>query len=84
MIIFVTDGGIRGGAIANNFFLYSFFCVSAQQRGNLTVVTYGWGIEFRTNKESTFGARQRPEIEFLDINLTKDLSLLLHAVHNPF
>jgi hypothetical protein len=25
-----------------------------------------------------------PEMEFLDINLTKDWSLLLHAIHNPF
>ncbi len=24
------------------------------------------------------------EIEFLDINLTKDSSLLLHAIHSPF
>jgi hypothetical protein len=24
------------------------------------------------------------EIEFLDINLTRDSSLLLHAIHNPF
>jgi hypothetical protein len=24
------------------------------------------------------------EKEFLDINLTKDQSLLLHAIHNPF
>jgi hypothetical protein len=24
------------------------------------------------------------EMEFLDINLTKDLSLLLHAIHSPF
>ncbi len=23
-------------------------------------------------------------MEFLDINLTKDSSLLLHAIHNPF
>jgi hypothetical protein len=26
----------------------------------------------------------RPEIEFLEINLTKDSSLLLHAIHSPF
>ncbi len=26
----------------------------------------------------------KTEMEFLDINLTKDLSLLLHAVHSPF
>ncbi len=25
-----------------------------------------------------------PEMEFLDINLTKDLSLLLHPIHSPF
>jgi hypothetical protein len=25
-----------------------------------------------------------PEMEFLDINLTKDSSLLLHAIHSPF
>ncbi len=25
-----------------------------------------------------------PEMEFLDINLTIDLSLLLHAIHDPF
>jgi hypothetical protein len=25
-----------------------------------------------------------PETEFLDINLTKDLTLLLHAIHSPF
>jgi hypothetical protein len=25
-----------------------------------------------------------PEMEFLDIILTKDLSLLLNAIHNPF
>jgi hypothetical protein len=25
-----------------------------------------------------------PEMEFLNINLTKDLSLLLHAIHSPF
>jgi hypothetical protein len=24
------------------------------------------------------------EMKFLDINLTKDLSLLLYAIHNPF
>jgi hypothetical protein len=24
-----------------------------------------------------------PEMEFLDINLTKDSSLLLHAIHSP-
>jgi hypothetical protein len=24
------------------------------------------------------------EMEFLDINLTKDSSLLLHAIHSPF
>ncbi len=59
--------------------------VSVQQRRNSTFFTYGWGIAFRTNKESTsFGARQRPEMEFLDINITKDLSLLIHAVHSPF
>jgi hypothetical protein len=27
---------------------------------------------------------QHPEVEFLDINLTKDSSLLLHAIHSPF
>jgi hypothetical protein len=27
---------------------------------------------------------KRPEMEFLDINLTKDSSLLLHAIHSPF
>jgi hypothetical protein len=26
----------------------------------------------------------RPEMEFLDINLTKDSSLLLHSIHSPF
>jgi hypothetical protein len=25
-----------------------------------------------------------PEMEFLDVNLTKDSSLLLHAIHSPF
>jgi hypothetical protein len=25
-----------------------------------------------------------PEVEFLDIKVTKDLSLLLHAIHSPF
>jgi hypothetical protein len=25
-----------------------------------------------------------PEMEFLDINLIKDLSLFLHAIHSPF
>jgi hypothetical protein len=25
-----------------------------------------------------------PELEFLDVNLTKDSSLLLHAIHSPF
>jgi hypothetical protein len=25
-----------------------------------------------------------PEMEFLDINLKKDSSLLLHAIHSPF
>jgi hypothetical protein len=25
-----------------------------------------------------------PEMEFLDFNLTKDSSPLLHAIHNPF
>ncbi len=25
-----------------------------------------------------------PEMEFLDNNLTKDLSILLHAIHSPF
>jgi hypothetical protein len=25
-----------------------------------------------------------PEMKFLDINLTKDFSLLLHAIHSPF
>ncbi len=25
-----------------------------------------------------------PEMEFLDMNLTKDWSLLLHAIHSPF
>jgi hypothetical protein len=37
----------------------------------------------RTKKVSTLGARQRPEMEFLDINITKDLSLLLHSVLSP-
>jgi hypothetical protein len=27
---------------------------------------------------------QHPEVEFLDINLIKDSSLLLHAIHSPF
>jgi hypothetical protein len=27
---------------------------------------------------------KKPELEFLDINLTKDSSLLLHALHRPF
>jgi hypothetical protein len=27
---------------------------------------------------------QDPEVEFLDINFTKDSSLLLHAIHSPF
>ncbi len=27
---------------------------------------------------------QRPEMEFLDISLTEDSSLLLHAIHSPF
>jgi hypothetical protein len=32
----------------------------------------------------TFIAENSPEIKFLDISLTKDLGLLLYAVHNPF
>jgi hypothetical protein len=31
-----------------------------------------------------FGVMTRPEMEFLDISLTKDKSLLLHAIHSPF
>ncbi len=30
------------------------------------------------------GQANSPEMEFLDINLTKDLSLLLHDIHSPF
>ncbi len=30
------------------------------------------------------GVTTRPEMEFLDIYLTKDTSLLLHAIHSPF
>ncbi len=28
--------------------------------------------------------KKRPEVEFLNINLTKDSSLLLHAIHSLF
>jgi hypothetical protein len=31
-----------------------------------------------------YGLVRHTEIEFLDINLTKDSSLLLHAIHSPF
>jgi hypothetical protein len=30
------------------------------------------------------GSVSSPEMEFLDINLTKDSSLLLHAIHSPY
>jgi hypothetical protein len=33
---------------------------------------------------SLWRAAASPEMEFLDINLTKDLSLLIHAIHSPF
>ncbi len=28
--------------------------------------------------------KENPEMEFLDINVTKDSSLLLHAIYSPF
>ncbi len=43
--------------------------------------------EDKTLKECTLlqevDSDQRPEMEFLDINLTNDFSLFLHAVHSP-
>jgi hypothetical protein len=41
-------------------------------------------IEPLTNEVPGTGGNKFPEIEFLDIKLTKDLSLLLHAIHSPF
>ncbi len=44
--------------------------------------------EDKTQKECTLlqevDSDWRPEMEFLDISLTNDFSIFLHAVHSPF
>ncbi len=41
-------------------------------------------LRFRTTNSSINPIPPWPEMEFLDINLTKYTSLLLHAIHSPF
>jgi hypothetical protein len=36
------------------------------------------------NTQPAYTTTHDPEMEFLDINLTKDSSLLLHAIQIPF
>jgi hypothetical protein len=49
-------------------------------RCNLDPLGYSKGYY----KENVFVFPSSTEIEFLDFKLTKDLSLLLHAIHSPF
>jgi hypothetical protein len=42
------------------------------------------GEGVKTTKKQNRLAPMQPEMEFLDIILTKDSSLLLHAIHSPF
>ncbi len=41
-------------------------------------------LQHRLNKYFNFIPGNLSEMEFLDISLTKYLSLLLHAIHSPF
>jgi hypothetical protein len=41
-------------------------------------------VENKTKNRVSEDSISCTEMEFLDINLTKDSSLLLHAIHSPF
>ncbi len=42
------------------------------------------GVDISSFQVFTFDISSLPEMEFLDINLIRDSSLLLHAIHSPF
>ena len=63
----------------NTFFCYSWCTYHCRNSFRVRNLLHAWG-----NRSSTFLMFQRLEMEFLDIILTKDSSILLHAIHSPF
>jgi hypothetical protein len=53
-----------------------------QQVTALYVMIFFFAFTSRLQNQETVGSR--PELKFHDINLTKDSSLLIHAIHSPF